>query len=211
VTNPGTSCGPPLLAAGVATAAFAETIDFDADPLGVLAAGWIAGVTGHRSHRWEVAADAGAASARNALRQSGRGDFPWRVKDGAAFANGYVEVKFKAVAGRQDQAGSVIWRWKGGDNYCVAPTNALDNNVALYCTQHGRRQTITDIDAAVAKHRWHVLRVEFVGTCIAVAFDGKRCIEREDTHIAGSGRVGVGTKADSVTVVDDFTDGWRPE
>jgi hypothetical protein len=52
-----------------------------------------------------------------------------------------------------------------------------------------------------------VLRVEFSGTRIAVTLDGKRYIELEDTHIAGAGAVGVWTKADSVTVFDDFSYG----
>jgi hypothetical protein len=52
-----------------------------------------------------------------------------------------------------------------------------------------------------------VLRVEFSGKRIAVSLDGKRRIEVEDAHIAGAGAVGVWTKADSVTVFDDFSYG----
>jgi hypothetical protein len=211
MTKPGTSCGPAPLARGAATAAFAESINFDADPVGVLPTGWTAGVTGHGSHRWEVAAVAGAASPPNVLMQSGNGDFPWCVKDSPVLANGYVEVRFKALAGKQDQAGGVIRRRKDGDNYYVARASALENNVAFYYTRDGRRNTIEYVDAAVARDRWHVLRVEFVGACIVVALDCNRCIEREDTHITAAGRVGVWTKADSDTVFDDFSDGGTPE
>jgi hypothetical protein len=207
MNKPTTMTGLSLLACGVATAAFAETINFDADRVGGLPAGWIAGVTGRGAHRWEVAADTSAPSAPNVLKQSGRGEFPWCVKRDVVVTDGYVEVKFKPLAGSDDQAGGVVWRWKDGDNYYVARANALENNVSLYYTENGRRNTIKYVEAPVAKDRWHVLRVEFAGTHIAVMLNGKRYIEEEDTHIGGAGAAGVWTKADSVTVFDDFSYG----
>ena len=187
--------------------AMAETVSFDADLVGTAPSGWIAGVTGRGAHRWTVEADASALSKPNVLKQSGRGDFPWCVKNDAQFADGYLEAKFKPISGKQDQAGGVVWRWKDGDNYYVARANALENNVSLYYTQNGRRITLKYVDAPVAKDRWHTLRVKFAGKRILVALDGKVYIETEDEHIAGPGRVGVWTKADSVTLFDDFVYG----
>ena len=40
-----------------------------------------------------------------------------------------------------------MWRWKDGDNYYVARANALENNVSLYYTEKGRRNTIQYVDA----------------------------------------------------------------
>src|ERR1700741_1585482 len=199
-----TPIGISLLACGVATAAIGDVANFDAAPIGGLPPGWIAGVTGRGASRWTIETDATAPSPPNVLKQSGRGDFPWCVKRDVSVADGYVEVKFKPLSGKEDQAGGVVWRWKDGDNYYVARANALENNVSLYYTQNGRRITIKYVDAPVAANAWHVLHVEFVGTHIAVSFDGKRYIELDDSHIAGSGAVGVWTKADSVTVFDDF-------
>jgi hypothetical protein len=141
------------------------------------------------------------------LLQNGSGTFPWCVKAGSALADGFVEVKFKPISGREDQAGGVVWRWKDGDNYYVARANALENNVSLYYTERGSRKTLKYVDAPVAARAWHTLRVEFSGTRIAVSLDGKRYIEADDSHIAGPGAVGVWTKADSVTAFDDFTHG----
>ena len=196
-----------LLACGMATVSAAEIIGFDADPTGALPAGWTGGVTGRGSPRWTVEADADASSPHHVLKQTGRGDFPWCVRRDVSLADGFVEVRFKPLSGREDQAGGVIWRWKDGDNYYVARANALENNVSLYYTQNGRRITIKYVDAPVAKAQWHALRVEFAGTRIAVALDGKRYIELDDAHIAGAGAVGVWTKADSVTVFDGFSYG----
>jgi glycosyl hydrolase family 59 (putative galactocerebrosidase) len=185
--------------------AMAETITFDQDAAGSLPAGWKAGVTGRGSPKWAVEADATAPTPPNVLKQSGSGTFPWCVKSDASIADGSVETKFKPISGREDAAGGVVWRWKDGDNYYVARANALENNVSLYYTQNGRRNTIKYVDAPVAKNQWHTLKVEFSGKQIRVTLDGKLYIEQQDEHITGAGAVGVWTKADSVTAFDDFS------
>src|SRR5882672_5768387 len=185
----------------------AATISFDQDTAGTVPAGWRAGVTGRGSPKWSVEADPTAPSKPNVLKQSGSGTYPWCVKQDTSFADGYVEVKFKPISGREDQAGGVVWRWKDGNNYYVARANALENNVSLYYTENGSRKTIQYVDAPVAKSEWHVLRVEYSGTRIRVLLDGKAYIALDDSHIAGTGAVGVWTKADSVTAFDDFAYG----
>lgn len=185
----------------------AETFNFDKDKAGALPAGWDAGVTGQGRPKWTVEADATAPSPPNVLRQSGSGTFPWCVKRDSSLTDGAVEVKFKPLSGREDQAGGVVWRWKDGENYYVARANALENNVSLYYTEGGRRRTIKYVDAPVPGNVWHTLRAEFAGIKIRIVFDGKPYIEVDDNHIAGSGAVGVWTKADSVTVFDDFVFG----
>jgi hypothetical protein len=190
-----------------ASAAVAETINFDADSPGVLPPGWRQGVTGKGSPQWTVRTDPGAPSKPNVLQQSGGGAFPWCVLHQTSIENGFVEVRFKPISGREDQAGGVVWRWKDGDNYYVARANALEDNVSLYHTTNGKRITIKYVDAPVAKDAWHALRVEFSGKRIKVDLDGKTYIELEDAHIAGSGAVGLWTKADSVTAFDDFSYG----
>ena len=184
-----------------------ELVNFDATRPGALPEGWIAGVTGKGSPKWGVEPDASAPSKPNVLKQSGQGAFPWCVKQSAAMENGFVEVKFKALAGKEDQAGGVVWRWKNGDNYYVARANALEDNVSLYYTEGGSRKTIKYVDAPVAREAWHTLRVEFSGRHIKVILDGVARIELDDAHVSGAGAVGVWTKADSVTLFDDFTYG----
>jgi len=168
----------------------AQTQNFDTDAVGALPSAWMGGVTGRGSSRWTIEADATAPSPHNVLKQSGSGDFPWCVLRDAQLADGYV-----------------VWRFKSGSEYYVARANALENNVSLYYTQHGRRNTLKYVDAPVAGKQWHTLRVEFAGRHIEVSLDGKRYIQFDDDHIADKGAVGVWTKADSVTLFDDFTYG----
>jgi hypothetical protein len=185
----------------------AETENFDAAAPGAVPQGWQCGVTGSGTAKWSVGADPTAPSGKGVLQQTGSGSFPWCVKNGVALADGFVEVKFKSISGREDQAGGIVWRWKDGNNYYVARANAMENNVSLYHTSNGRRVTIKYVDAPVPRNVWHALRVEFSGSRISVHLNGKRYIEVDDTHIAGPGAVGVWTKADSVTSFDDFSYG----
>lgn len=191
-------------AVALVTAARAEIVNFDNDSVGATPLEWTCGSTGGGAPRWTIEADAGAPSPPNVLTQSGSGPFPWCVRQGTALVDGAIEVKFKPLSGREDQAGGLVWRWKDGDNYYVARANALENNVSLYYTEGGRRRTVKYVDAPVPGNVWHTMRAEFTGTRIRVLLDGKAYIELDDSHIAGSGAVGVWTKADSVTAFDDF-------
>jgi hypothetical protein len=187
------------------TAAVADTVGFDQDAAGGVPAGWRCGATGTGSPHWAIEADASAPSQPNVLKQSGKATFPWCAKKDVSITDGFVEVKFKPMQGREDQAGGVVWRWKDGDNYYIARANALENNVSIYYTTRASRHTIKYVDAPVAVNQWHTLRVEFSGKRAKVLVDGKQYIDVEDQHISGAGAVGVWTKADSVTAFDDFS------
>jgi hypothetical protein len=187
------------------TTSNAETIGFDGDAAGSLPLAWEQGVTGRGAPRWAVHQDESAPSQPNVLMQSGSGTFPWAVRRNTSVLDGFVEVKFKSLSGKEDQAGGVVWRWKDGDNYYVARANALENNVSLYYTEGGARKTLKYVDAPVARGALHTLRVEFAGNRIAVSLDGKRYIDWRDQHIAGPGAVGIWTKGDSVTAFTEFT------
>jgi hypothetical protein len=193
-----------VMTAATTFSAQAQTETFDKSAPGGPPAGWEQGVTGKGAPRWAVRADASAPSAPNVLQQSGSGTFPWCVKKDVTLENGFVEVKFKSLRGREDQAGGVVWRWKDGNNYYVARANALENNVSLYYTANGKRNTIKYVDAPVTANTWHTLRVEFAGKRIVVMLNGKTYIDVEDGRISGPGALGLWTKADSVTSFDDF-------
>lgn len=201
------ACVMLACAALAASTALADTIRFDQETGGGLPSGWVAGVTGPGEPQWSIHADASAPSGPYVLIQSGSGYFPWCVKQGVSIADGFVEVKFKPIAGNEDQAGGVVWRWKDGDNYYVARANALEDNVALYYTANGTRHTLKSVRVPVSSNAWHSLRVEYSGNRISVAFDGRTYIELQDSHLSAAGAVGVWTKADSVTAFDDFSYG----
>jgi Domain of Unknown Function (DUF1080) len=198
-----------LLAGLICGSVSAGTVNFDDLKTGAPPPGWTATMTGTGDAKWEVVADNSAPSKPNVLKQSGEATYPVCFKNDTSLKDGFVAVKFKPVSGKEDQAGGVIWRCRDSDNYYIARANALEDNVTIYHTIKGKRVSFKNIDTKVAPGVWHTLRVEFKGNRVAVNFDGKKVIEATDDSFADAGKVGVWTKADSVTLFDDFTYGSR--
>ena len=121
---------------------FAETVNFRNAKPGSLPPHWIATQTGKGQAKWSVEKDAEAPDQPNALKQSGAATYPICIKDDTQLKDGYVEVRFKPLAGKEDQAGGVIWRVKDNDNYYVCRANALEDNVVLYKTVEGQRSAL---------------------------------------------------------------------
>jgi hypothetical protein len=199
-----------LLALLLAPAALSgEVVDFDHHPAGSSPPGWVATKTGKGEAKWEVVADPSAPTPPNVLKQSGEATFPLCIQEKTELKDGFVEVKFNALSGRVDQAGGLIWRCRDADNYYIARANALENNVTIYHTIQGKRVSFKNVDLKVLPGVWHTLRVDFAGNKFAVSFNGKVVLEATDDHFAEAGKVGLWTKADSVTVFDDFRYGTK--
>ena len=119
-----------LTAATLAGIAFAEIVSFDNLKTGAPPPGWTATKTGSGEAKWAIESDA-TASKPNVLKQSGKATYPVCIKDDTNLRDGYVEVKFKPISGKEDQAGGVIWRAKDSNNYYIARANALEDNVTI--------------------------------------------------------------------------------
>jgi 3-keto-disaccharide hydrolase len=194
----------------IATAAFLsmfasnDIVNFDKAEVGNPPSGWTATQTGSGQARWAVVPDDTAPSKPNVLKQSGQATYPVCIKDDTSIKDGFVEVKFKPISGKEDQAGGLLWRAKDANNYYVARANALENNVTIYHTINGRRTEQKRTRMNVATNQWHTLRVEFQGNRFTVMLDGKSALDWSDETFKDAGKVGVWTKADSVTLFDDF-------
>jgi hypothetical protein len=109
------------------------------------------------------------------------------------------------------------WRVTDANNYYVVRANALEGNVVLYKTVEGKRSSLQvkgrmfgyGVDAKVPSRKWSTLRVEFSGKLFTVFCNGERLFEVEDETFKDAGGVGVWTKADSVTLFDDFLFGGK--
>ena len=150
-----------LTSALLASAAEAAMINFDDAEAGKPPIGWTSTVTGKGETKSTVEKDDSAPSKPNVLKQSAEGTFPICIKEGTSLKDGFVEVKFKPIAGKEDQAGGVLWRCKDQDNYYIARANALEDNVCIYYTVKGRRTEKKRTDMKVASNEWHTLRVDF--------------------------------------------------
>jgi hypothetical protein len=196
-----------LMSGGLHNFAWAGTVNFDELKSGKPPLGWTATQTGRGKAVWTVERDETAPSKPNVLKQSGEATYPVCFKDDTNLKDGYVEVKFKPISGKEDQAGGLVWRCKDADNYYIARANALEDNVTVYHAIKGKRTEKKRTHTKVSSNQWHILRVDFQGTHFTVTFNGKKVIEWEDDTFKDAGKVGVWTKADSVTLFDDFAYG----
>ncbi len=125
---------------------------------------------------------------------------------GIARIDGLLGGQGRALAAGEtdDQAGGVVWRAKDADNYYIARANALEGNVRIYHFVKGKRTQFKGVTEKVASGQWHTLRVNFSGNRFTVLFNGKELFTAEDETFKEAGKVGLWTKADSVTLFDDF-------
>ncbi len=183
--------------------------NFNRDIVGQFPAKFHAALTGQGTKgEWMVEADPTAPSTPNVLTQvsTDKTDyrFPLCIADEGSFKDLGLRVRFKAVSGTVDRAAGLVFRVRDANNYYVVRANALEDNYRLYHVVNGRRQQFAGVNLKVTSGEWHELRVECVGNNITCYYDGVSKIDTKDSTITSAGRVGLWTKADSVTYFDDF-------
>jgi len=177
------------------------TTAFDFETTGI--EGW-SSVTG----RWAVEDMAGAPSGRRVLVQRATtNEFNVIVAPGS-YADVDVSMKFKPISGREDASGGIVFRFNDG-KYYVVRANALEDNFRLYSYDRGRRQLATARVKAPALGQWHTVRLVAVGDHIQAWLDGALHLDHHDSRFT-AGRVGLWTKADSITAFDDVTVRGKP-
>lgn len=172
---------------------------FDADAIGGLPDG--AEVF---SGEWAVRAEPDAPSPPNVVCQSGTAQFPALALGDAVYTDLAMAARFKPISGREDQAAGLIFRIQDKDNYYILRANALENNVNFYKYSAGRRSGLKESSVRVARGVWQELRVEASGQQLRGFLNGELVVETTDATYA-AGRVGLWTKADSVTCFDDVS------
>src|SRR5437868_1149684 len=194
----------PLQAAGQQLA-----YKFDSDSLGQLPQKFHSALTGSGSEsKWVVTADASAPSKPNVVAQTSTDKtdyrFPLLISDEGSFRDLDLSVRFKAVSGTIDRAAGLVFRLRDPNNYYIVRANALENNYRLYHVVNGRRSQFAGANFKVTSGEWHELRVEATGNKFACYYDGTKKIEATDSTFKDGGKVGLWTKADSVTYFDDL-------
>ncbi|MGH9321845.1 MAG: family 16 glycoside hydrolase [Vicinamibacteria bacterium] len=197
--------------------AFGETrkVDFNGDVVGQPPKGFLFGHTAKvgAPGKWVVQAEGGDNFLVQTDADSTRSRFPVAVLEDITTTDVDLSVRFKPVSGQVDQAAGLVWRYQDEDNYYIVRANALEDNVVLYKIEEGKR---TDLPlkgegrtygkkAEVPAGQWSTLRVVAAGPLFEVYFNGTKLYEVEDTTFTQAGRVGLWTKADSVTQFDDLT------
>ncbi len=154
--------------------------------------------------QWAVEDMAGAPSGKKALVQRAvKNEFNVIVAPPGPYRDVDVSMKFKPISGQEDASGGIVFRF-GDGKYYVVRANALEGNVRLYSYDRGRRQLATATVKAPALGQWHTVRVVALADHVQAWLDGKLLLDHKDSRFK-TGRVGLWTKADSITAFDDLT------
>ena len=206
-----------LLGAAAGAHSQTTTINFDSHKAGDPPKGFTTALTGRgKPGVWVVMKDDTAPSKSNVLAQTDADTtgyrFPVCVYDGLNAKDADISVKIKAISGKGDQGGGIVWRYKDKDNYYIVRANALENNVVIYRVLNGKREDLPlkgegktyGKKVKVPSGQWNTLRVTAQGNLFTVYFNGQQLYQAEDETFKDAGKIGLWTKADSVIHFDDL-------
>jgi hypothetical protein len=204
-----------VMTLGLALQPGTRKIDFSEDTVGQPPKGFEFGLTAKvgAPGKWLVEAEGANKYLAQTDADSTNARFPVAVLADFPAADLDLSVRFRPVSGRVDQAAGIVWRFQNQDSYYIVRANARENNVVLYKVENGKR---TDLPlkgegrtygkkAPVPAAQWSTLRVVATGPLFEVYFNGAKLYEVEDKTFTQPGKLGVWTKADSVTHFDDLT------
>ena len=138
---------------------------------------------------------------------SAPGVFPLAAaRDVSEFKGGRLGVEFKILAGASDQTAGLVFNLKPDGTYNYARYNTKDGNVAIWKFEGGTRTVLShgELHEQLPFNTWHRLSVAVEGRTVTAAVNDKlRVTHTLDGDVLG--KVGLWTKADSVTAFRNFT------
>lgn len=121
------------------------------------------------------------------------------------FRNGSIEVAFKPVSGRIDQAAGIAFDIRPNGNYLVVRANALENNLVLFRMEQGRRSSVQWVrNVPTPSNQWHALKVVISGRKIEAYLNNRKEIDYTYNENI-NGKIGLWSKADSYIFFDKFS------
>jgi hypothetical protein len=201
-----------VLLGGIALAADEKTraVKFSKDETGQVPAGWKADKTGKgEGSVWKVVADDTAPSGTgHALAQTAESPsavFNLCVLEDSKYKDLELSVQFKAIRGKNDQGGGLVWRYHDANNYYICRMNPLEDNFRVYKVVAGKRtQFETKEGLKIPAGEWHTIKVEQKGDRIECYLDGTKYLEVKDSTFPDAGKVGLWSKSDAQTHFDKF-------
>ncbi len=203
-----------LFVVGAVFAGNKEIYDFNFEKykLGSIPDNWKSEITGHgkNSIKWAITSDSTAPSGTHVLTMKSPKFLPWSIfnlcwTNKIAFKDGELDVYFKAIKGRMDQGGGIMWRVSDRNNYYVARFNPLEDNFRIYYVKNGGRHLIKSSTVRLEKNKWHKMKIIQKGSHYKCYLDGEKLMEGDVNIFNKSGGVGLWTKSDAVTSFDNFS------
>ncbi|MDD2307407.1 MAG: hypothetical protein PHP53_22075 [Prolixibacteraceae bacterium] len=182
------------------------TETFDSIKHGRIPSGWFTAVTGNgTAGQWEIIED---ENGKVVGQTSGSGSgylFNLLITNQPELKDLALSVSFKAIDGKEDQGGGLVWRYQDAENYYIARANPLESNLRVYKVIDGNRKQIESYSLPITAQTWHNLAVINKKNNIQCYYDGQLFIDTKDSTISKAGKAGLWTKADAQTMFDNFS------
>jgi len=152
--------------------------------------------------KWSIEEVPGATQGKALVQRATDNPFCVIVAPGGPYADVDVSARFRPISGREDASGGLVFRFSEG-RYYVIRANALEDNFNLYYYDRGRREIAGVRVKAPALGQWHKVRITAEGDRIQGWLNDQRLLDVRDKRFS-NGRIGLWTKADSITAFDDL-------
>jgi hypothetical protein len=122
------------------------------------------------------------------------------VRDVPTFSDGELAVDFRLIGGESDQYASLMFAMTPDGNHYAYRYNTKDGDAALWRVVNGERERLHHggIPVAVPLNSWSTLRLRIDGPVLTGWVGDTKALEYT-LPAAVSGRIGLWSKADSVT------------
>jgi hypothetical protein len=98
-----------------------------------------------------------------------------------------LSVSLKAVSGKIDRGGGLVWRYRDANNYYMTRWNPLEDNFRVYKVVAGKRTQLATVDVKLDAEKWHTVRAVQTGNRMVCYLDGKMMLEANDDTFPDAG------------------------
>jgi len=133
--------------------------------------------------------------------------YPYAIAQGIDdFRNGEISMRFQMVEGALDSCAGILFNVKPNGDYLTVRFNGKEDNLVLWTFNKGTRKFVRKgaEDMPLNRKEWHTMKIAVQGTKLEGYLNGKKLLDYTLPEPV-SGKVGVWSKTDSVSLFDDFT------
>jgi hypothetical protein len=133
--------------------------------------------------------------------------FPIAVAQGIDdFRNGEISMRWQMVDGALDRCAGILFNVKPNGDYLAVRFNGMEDNLVLWTFNKGVRKFVKrgPEEVPLKLKEWYSMKIAVHGTKLEGYVNGKLILEHTLSEPV-SGKVGLWSKTDSVSLFDDFT------
>ena len=157
--------------------------------------------------RWEVRVERFLPDGKSLVETSRIAEpnrLPLCIADRPAAKNAEVEMPFVTHDGGSARTAGIVLRFADPQDFYVAEADVLAGQVRLLSIVNGERRAIAEHATSLTIGEAHTLKVKSIDEAFAVTVDGQDMFEAHDGGLAAPGRVGIWSRADSLTSFGDL-------